>query len=278
MKSGKEDKSTKASKDSVSAKVGKASEPDDYATVTVSREVLDETPGRALQMLMAINRSLPIRAAAERVGCTRSVRLEGWNKIRAVTGVELLSSSGGDDESLVDVDVATAITTLDNSDEKLLAKIKATLQHRFPSEAKKVLDGLSAKRGAASVLVVSTLLDRLDALEKSEGGRAALDRLSQRGITADERSKLRALVAKASGADDVSDKPVKSAPAVKSGATSDEDYLRSLRVLRAWFEEWSELLRTEITRRDYLIQLGLAERKSSGKRAEPEDGEGEGEK
>lgn len=259
MKAGKGDKSAKKSKG--------WSEPIDYPTVTVSREVLEETPGRALQMLMAINRSLPIRAAAERVGMTRAVRIEGWNKIQAVTGNELLSD--GEDEPTVDVDVATAITTLDNSDEKLLAKVRATLQHSFPEEARMVLNGLSAKRGSASVLVVSTLLDRLDALSESERGRAALERLAQRGLTSEERAKLRMLVAKASGADasGARAKPAKpsAAPGDKTKAqdraASEEEYLRLLRVLRAWFEEWSELLRTEITRRDHLIQLGLAERK-----------------
>lgn len=251
----------------------------DFSTVTVTREVLEETPARALQMLMAINRSLPIRAVAESLGCNRAVRREGWMKIHAITGVDVGDGEDSESEGLVDVDVATAITTLDNSDEKLLTKVRATLQHAFPAEAKKVLDGLSSTRGSGAVLVVATLLDRLDALNKSESGRAALERLAQRGLTSAERARLRGLVATASGADEGEGESEskakgksakKSATAAVAESMSEEEYLRLLRSLRAWFEEWSELLRSEISRRDYLIQLGLAERKSAPKGEDPE--------
>ncbi|MBL8678791.1 MAG: hypothetical protein JNK05_06480 [Myxococcales bacterium] len=246
---------------------------EDFETVTVTREVLEETPARTLQLILAVNRSKPIRAAAERVGFSKAVRVEGWRKLNAVTGMDL--SLDDEDEPAIDVDVATAITTLDATDEKLLAKIRATLQHTFPAEAKAVLKDLSAERGAASVLVVSTVLDRLDKLESTERGKAAIARLAERGLDVEARKRLLGLVRTASGdtgsdgakgAKAASKKPEPekaSKKSEKSPAADDAEYLRKLRVLRAWFEEWSELLRTEISRRDYLIQLGLAERKST---------------
>lgn len=259
---------TRRSADAKSKARSKPSAPDteDFATVTVSREVLEETPGRTLQMILAVNRSKPIRAAAERVGFNHAVRLEGWRKVNAITGMDLDDESD-DARETIDVDVATAITALDAADEKLLAKVKATLQHAFPEEARAVLKGLSGERGSASVLVVSTVLDRLDKLAGSESGRAALARLADRGLTEAERKRLRALVRTASGDDESAASKSDARKPAKKGAldaAADEaEYLRKLRVLRAWFEEWSELLRSEITRRDYLIRLGLAEKKSS---------------
>jgi hypothetical protein len=276
----KDERETKSSKPKAKpAARESAAGTEDFETVTVSREVLEETPARTLQLILAVNRSKAIRAVAEGVGFKKAVRLEGWRKLNAVTGMDV--SDDEDALETIDVDVATAITTLDATDEKLLAKVKATLQHAFPAEAKAVLKGLSGERGAASVLVVSTVLDRLDKLEGSESGRAALARLSERGLTEAERKRLRGLVRTASGDEDapaVTKKDeAKSAakPAKKSEAETaaeDAEYLRKLRVLRAWFEEWSELLRAEITRRDYLIRLGLAEKKSGKPK-----GKGEGE-
>jgi len=39
--------------------------------------------------------------------------------------------------------------------------------------------------------------------------------------------------------------------------------------LRAWYEEWSEIARATVTRRDYLIRLGLAKRKSNNEQPAP---------
>jgi hypothetical protein len=50
-------------------------------------------------------------------------------------------------------------------------------------------------------------------------------------------------------------------------ARAAEQRKSALIAARAFFEEWSELARTVIKRRDYLIRLGLAQRIS---RVEPE--------
>ncbi len=46
--------------------------------------------------------------------------------------------------------------------------------------------------------------------------------------------------------------------------------LDDLRALRAWYDDWAETARTVMTRRDYLIRLGLAKRKKSAKPAQLE--------
>jgi hypothetical protein len=114
------------------------------------------------------------------------------------------------------------------------------------------------------VLGVATLLDRLDALEKSperkatrKADQAALDTLTKRGISTAERARLRALVTTATTAakseEDASD-------AADDGVPNE-----ALLKLHAWYGEWSEVARAVIKRRDHLIRLGLAKRKKTAK-------------
>ena len=42
-------------------------------------------------------------------------------------------------------------------------------------------------------------------------------------------------------------------------------YLKALGALRVWYVDWSEMARSVVKRREYLIQLGLAKRKSAKK-------------
>jgi hypothetical protein len=46
--------------------------------------------------------------------------------------------------------------------------------------------------------------------------------------------------------------------------------------LRAWYEEWSEIARVAVTRRDQLIRLGLASRKLRQEDDESEPAKAEG--
>ncbi len=52
-------------------------------------------------------------------------------------------------------------------------------------------------------------------------------------------------------------------------AEREKKHVASLVALRAWYEEWSEIARAAIKRRDYLIRVGLAKRKSAKKAGKP---------
>lgn len=41
--------------------------------------------------------------------------------------------------------------------------------------------------------------------------------------------------------------------------------------LRAWHEDWSEMAKVAVKRRDYLIRMGLAKRKSGKNKPAPTD-------
>jgi hypothetical protein len=52
--------------------------------------------------------------------------------------------------------------------------------------------------------------------------------------------------------------------------------MANLRELRAWHQDWAETARSVITRRDYRIRLGLAQRRSAAEEDAPDEGKPDG--
>ena len=229
----------------------------------VTLETLESAPNRALAFLRAMGTSRAIRAAMFARGYTADDHREGWTYLHTCAGfIE------EPEELTEDPTVRAAIEELDAWDEPAFRVVRATLERRFPEQAEFVMKGLKAATGAAAVLSVERLLDRLDALESSperkasrKEDEAALGVLRLRGIDDAKRKRMRELVATA-----------KSVVAVEQSdpkAVELEDAARreALNNLYAWYREWTEVARATIKRRDYLIRLGLASRRgpSDGK-------------
>jgi len=159
-----------------------------------------------------------------------------------------------------DQSVRHALAELNSLDEDTLSLVDLTLKHRQPAQAESLLSGLSATQDeAGAVVVIATLLGRLHELEASgsEAGTKALTLLSERGLDAKERTRLESLVEDARRA-----APVEQSPDAQAAEEADARYVENLKLLRAWYEEWSGIARIVIKRRDHLIQLGLATRRS----------------
>ena len=77
-----------------------------------------------------------------------------------------------------------------------------------------------------------------------------------RGVDEEERKRLHALIKKAEST------PVVVPVDDTAKAAADKKHLGALIALRVWYEEWSEMARAAVKRRDHLILLGLAKRKS----------------
>lgn len=224
-----------------------------------SRQVLEELPSRSLKILSALSHSSILYAALAARGYTEADHQEGWDLLLQVTGFRRPPVAAAESTAARD-----AAVELDAWDEPNFRLIRAALDRRHPDQSLFVFEGLSASTGAGAVLGVATLLDRLDALEKSperkatrKADQAALDTLSKRGITAAERARLRALVATATTAAKAEEEA--------SDAASDPAPNEALLKLHAWYGEWSEVARAVIKRRDHLIRLGLAKRKKTPK-------------
>jgi hypothetical protein len=229
----------------------------------VSHDVLEATPGRMFRFLRAVAQRSEIRSALEAHGYTPEVHERGWRLLDNVSRGRPKPSVSND------VVVRDSIAELDGWDERGFRICRAALAHLHPEQEAFVFESLEPAAGPEAVLTVSTLLDRLDALEGApereatrEADHAALETLEQRGITRAERRRLRELVRVARTA-----VPTQGV----NGAPNQEQYKSDLLALYAWLVDWSEMARVLIRRRDLLVLLGLARRKRPAKKggAEP---------
>jgi hypothetical protein len=219
-----------------------------------SRQVLEETPGRALTFLRAIGTNASIRAILASNGYTAKDHEEGWRLLLRVSGY--LPPAAAEQKFEGDTKVRAAIAELDAWDEQGFRRAHAALGRLHPEQDRAVFDGLTATKGPEAILRVAKFLDRIDAFEKgSKADKEALKTLATRGIDANERARLRELLKIAQSSPSVT-RPDESAHAER------EDLTSALVEIRAWFEDWSETARAVVARRDHLIRLGLARRKA----------------
>jgi hypothetical protein len=229
------------------------------AVANVTQQTLDATPARAMKFLYAIGTVPAIRAALAARGYTQKEHERGWSLLHAASGYSQQADFG----IQADPAVLAAVNAIDAWDEDGFRIVQAALTRLHPEQAKTVLAGIGPSTGAASVVGVKLLLDRLDTLAKSKNhsDEAAMKTLAQRGITEAERKRLRSLV-------DVAEKGTSAAPPDRSAAErAAAERQQALIDLRAWYEDWSEMARAVIKRRDRLIRLGLAQRHSRRKPA-----------
>ena len=121
---------------------------------------------------------------------------------------------------------------------------------------------LAARRGVAAKLerdvALAGLSKRLATVETGAPMATSLDALRYRGP---EEARLRGLIAEATSLADM--------PAPLEPDPSDLDKKAS--ALQGWLRDWRETARVLVTRRDYQIRLGLAERRMT-KGGEGEEG------
>ena len=215
----------------------------------VTLETLEETPMRVTQFLLALATRPLARRLLERRGYDKREHQRGWRLLEKAGSYE-------SDEAITDLEVRDAIAEADRWDEPGIRIIRAAFT-RHPDARAAVLKGIEPVAGPAAVLNVAKLLERLNALEKTKEGQAALATLAERGIDAAERGRMAALVK-------IAKRGTQPQPVDESDESKQEAYMQTLVELRDWYTEWAEVARINITRRDYLIALGLAERRSPG--------------
>ncbi len=228
-------------------------------SLDVTRQTLEETPVRALAFLRGAGTWRSIRRALATRGYTSAEHDLGW-KLLLRCSTQPQAGTATADEAVRD-----AIAELDATDEPLFRATAAALDRLHPEQGAFVFADLAPATGAAAVVSMATFLDRLDALEASPerkatraADRAALATLATRGLTADERARLRALVDVAMNVDAAED---------DDGAATDVARTEDLGALRKWHLDWAATARAVIKRRDELVRLGLAQRRRRAKDA-----------
>ncbi len=232
------------------------------AETTPTRFTLERAPERALTFLLAVARWPAIRGLLEARGYTAEEHELGWKLLRAVDPTRAAAPStgaSGDGGAAV----REALAKLDRWDNDHLPIADVALKRRVPTvHAMLFAGGLAPVEGAASVTVVRTFLDRLDALDGVKRGAkhatisradatAALKLLATRGLDDAEREAAQGwLTAVEQGVEG-------SAPVAPE---ADAARMEALLALHEWRHEWATIARKVVTRRDYRIALGIAER------------------
>jgi hypothetical protein len=229
--------------------------------------MLDETPSRALALLRALGTSKPIRAQLASRGYSTDDHTEGWKLLSTASGHAMAAEAAVEEHN----PARQAIRELDAWDERGFRLARAALRRLHPAQEAFVFENLTASQGAQAVLGIVTFLNRLDSLESGverkatrRADRAALDTLARRGVTTVERERLRALVIAAQSSPEISDADLEGDAAATTAKAKRDVELANL---RAWYEDWAATARSVVTRRDYLIRLGLAKRRSARKSA-----------
>ena len=233
----------------------------------VTLETLEATPERSLKLLRGVGNNRVVRGLMQGRGYSVLIHRQGWSLLAAVAG---MSEPGGEDP-VTDPEVVKAVEDVDPHDEELVEITDASLNKDFPVQNDFLLKGITPGGGMAAVLNVALYLDRRSVLAQGTGREAtrdddlaALKLLEERGITSALCEYLTGRVAVAQSAKKV--EPIDEA-ALKA---VDEAYVKALADLRTWYELWSRIARVTIKRRDYLMLLGLAHRKSPTRPVEEE--------
>jgi len=233
-----------------------------------TRQTLEEYPARALTFLSTMGRNQAIFTILAQRGYTIEIHDEGWRLLHAASGYRVARPS------VPGVEVASrqAMAELDQWD-NLWFPVASSALLRLPLSLTYLMEGLAPVTGPASILVVTRLLDRLDAMERGEdrtveaqaSDAEALRVLATRGLDSTERQRVRRLLQVAAQLPEPSGTPESVALAEAADATRAE----ALYDLYVWYQDWATVARTFIKRRDYLLWLGLARRKKTRRDAVP---------
>jgi hypothetical protein len=225
-----------------------------------SDDVLGRLPARAFTFISTLSTSRPIFALVAARGLDKDILADGWKKLHAVSGYAVDGAAPSVD---VSPETRAALVEVDAWDEPNFAVTRAALAVGYPSACEFLMNGLEAAQGRGAIQSVGTYLRRLDALESGKGrdkhehktDKAAIAKLASRGITSEVRARLEKLVAS------LEEGPDDAEPAASPAVPLSGPRRAALVALYGWFFEWSETARAVIRRRDYLIRLGLAQRK-----------------
>lgn len=217
----------------------------------LSKKTLEQTPDRVAAFLRGVGVHPDIRSILFDHGYDEQIHLTGWTL--------LARSQMGSFDGLAQKDgVAAAFQAVEAWNQIGYHRIHAALAGNHPDAAAYVFADLAPAKGIQAILNAEQVLDRLEALRTGSDAarsataaddRAAIDLLAARGIGAPELAALAANVEAAKGA--------KAVPPMAPAVLAHDQALASL---RSWFDEWSEVARAVLPRRDQLIRVGLAHR------------------
>jgi hypothetical protein len=216
-------------------------------------QTLEQAPVRALVFINGVTNNEGIAKTMYGAGYTPEVNQEGWSLLRACTGF-------GMDFTTSTNSAAAAIREISDWCAKSYDRIDAALTHLHPEQREYVFKGLAYVTGVASVVVVETIIDRLDDLAGTGKGaeerkphadadKKALATLAARGFGDAEIKRVHALITTAHTI---------TPPAPEAKPTAGTTHEERLAALKAWYDDWATTAHRVIEKRTDLIKIGLA--------------------
>lgn len=231
----------------------------------ITEVLIDRWLERGGKFFKTVARNPVVRGTLTARGLTDDELKHGWGLYSELHGFGATSQLRA---ATKETSAAQAINALDAWDAPTYAAAHAVLDSRYPEVAAYLFENLVAATGVAAVSGVLRFLDRVAALRDGkapnvdpEKGRAAVELLATRKIVdAAKEGEMRRHI-----------------EAAKLGARPEEIIVpaeidpRRREVAAAyiqWLNEWREVARVSVSRRDYRISLGLAQRREASEESE----------
>ena len=241
-------------------------------TKVYSRVMIERMTRRARKLIHTLSRKPKIRRIAKQAGYTEEEHQLGWALWLYLMGYQQAVASP---TTTTNPDYDAAVAKLNQWDGPHFERSRAALQRLHPSQNEFIFNNLRAGNGADSVGAVNTYVDRVVTLRDGtdpdreatrDEDRAAVETLAARNIfNAEVEAYLRELLATATQGEAAAVEP-------EPVPDDDDEYQAKAAEFDAWLTDWRRTLRNTITRRDYLIQLGLASRRKGKDEEEEEEG------
>jgi hypothetical protein len=194
---------------------------------------------RLLQGLADRRAATQMRAA----GFSQEDLDEGWKLLREASAVRYARTPT--------LATPRVVSDVDAWENYWFPIIDATLRRRSPAVHERVFLNLKQESGAAVLVSVRVLLDRLDELRKAkdEESKTARAVLETRGLDAAALDEVRGYLDQAATFD-APDPDADAEEAAEAQAAAEE-------AMWAWYREWSQIARTVVTDGRALVALGL---------------------
>ncbi len=225
----------------VKTRAGSSSAPSEWA--------LRQLPARVITFLRVVATHTPIRAALVEGGYRESDHAEGFRLLMQACKFDAVGQDPTEDD-----EARKAEKALHSWAQTHLARLEVAVKRLHPKSVE-LFKGLQSGEPAASVLAVTTLLARLD----QEPSAAVLSTLATRGLSKQKRATLQTWVDQARAV-----RAPTTPVALDQNDAQREGANESLLELSSWYEDWSVTARAFISRKDWLIRLGLLRRRRPG--------------
>ena len=199
-----------------------------------------------------------IRNYLSAFGFTGEELQKGWNLLLKIAGGKL------DEQSFTDYTVTQALKDLDQWENKWFPVTHAALRNNYPEAGEMVFLNLTQQSGREVIISTSTFLERITRLTTDKSipmAKEAAALLERRGLTPDERQKAYDLLSTIKELE---------IPADSGKTTTDDEDVseEDVTALIRWYDEWSDIARIAIPRKDLRIRLGISARSAGGKNEE----------